>query len=113
MQVKRPGDAQVDGARPVGRVARRAGQLPARWVVHTVGPVYRTDVDPDLLRGCYRRSVAVADKLLKRIEWWLWHTKLYGVEIVVTADTAAAANGLAFLELESVRVKGRQAAITL
>ena len=27
------------------------------------------------------RSVAVADKLLERIAWWLWHTKLYGVEI--------------------------------
>jgi altronate hydrolase len=27
------------------------------------------------------KSVAVADKLLERIQWWLWHTKLYGVEI--------------------------------
>lgn len=27
------------------------------------------------------KSVAVADKLLERIAWWLWHTKLYGVEI--------------------------------
>jgi len=26
-------------------------------------------------------SVAVADKLLDRIKWWLWHTGLYGVEI--------------------------------
>jgi altronate hydrolase len=26
-------------------------------------------------------SVAVADKLLERIKWWLWHTALYGVEI--------------------------------
>jgi arabinonate dehydratase len=26
-------------------------------------------------------SVAVADKLLDRIKWWLWHTSLYGVEI--------------------------------
>lgn len=30
-----------------------------------------------------RRAVtpAVADKLLSRIKWWLWHTSLYGVEI--------------------------------
>jgi altronate hydrolase len=30
-----------------------------------------------------RRAVTpeVADKLLQRIEWWLWHTGLYGVEI--------------------------------
>jgi altronate hydrolase len=26
-------------------------------------------------------NVAVADKLLDRIKWWLWHTSLYGVEI--------------------------------
>jgi len=26
-------------------------------------------------------SVPVADKLLARIKWWLWHTSLYGVEI--------------------------------
>jgi len=26
-------------------------------------------------------NVAVADKLLNRIKWWLWHTGLYGVEI--------------------------------
>jgi altronate dehydratase len=26
-------------------------------------------------------STAVADKLLERIKWWLWHTGLYGVEI--------------------------------
>jgi arabinonate dehydratase len=26
-------------------------------------------------------SVAVAEKLLARIKWWLWHTGLYGVEI--------------------------------
>lgn len=26
-------------------------------------------------------NVAVADKLLARIKWWLWHTGLYGVEI--------------------------------
>jgi altronate hydrolase len=26
-------------------------------------------------------NVAVADKLLERIKWWLWHTSLYGVEI--------------------------------
>jgi altronate hydrolase len=26
-------------------------------------------------------STAVADKLLARIKWWLWHTSLYGVEL--------------------------------
>jgi O-acetyl-ADP-ribose deacetylase (regulator of RNase III) len=47
---------------PVGQaVATTAGRLPARWVVHTVGPVFSTDEDRSpLLRDCYRRSLAVA-----------------------------------------------------
>jgi O-acetyl-ADP-ribose deacetylase (regulator of RNase III) len=39
--------------------------LPARWVIHAVGPVYRDGLsgEPDLLASCYRRSLAVADEL--------------------------------------------------
>lgn len=50
---------------PVGRaVATGAGNLPARWVVHTVGPVWtvREDRSP-LLRSCYVESLRVADSL--------------------------------------------------
>jgi O-acetyl-ADP-ribose deacetylase len=50
---------------PAGEaVATTAGNLPARWVIHTVGPVY--DPRQDLsgtLRSCYTRSLAVADEL--------------------------------------------------
>lgn len=51
---------------PTGRaVATTAGQLPARWVIHTVGPVYQQDgsADPELLASCYRESLRVADEL--------------------------------------------------
>ena len=50
---------------PTGEaVATGAGELPARWVIHTVGPVYgRTDDDAGLLTSCYRRSLEVADEL--------------------------------------------------
>ena len=36
--------------------------LPARWIVHTVGPVWGGGArgEPDLLRSCYRRSLEVA-----------------------------------------------------
>jgi O-acetyl-ADP-ribose deacetylase (regulator of RNase III) len=50
---------------PAGEaVATTAGDLPARWVIHTVGPVY--DPGRDLsatLRSCYTASLAVADEL--------------------------------------------------
>jgi O-acetyl-ADP-ribose deacetylase (regulator of RNase III) len=50
---------------PTGRaVATTAGNLPARWVIHTVGPVYSvTDNRGELLASCYRQSLRVADEL--------------------------------------------------
>ncbi len=50
---------------PVGRaVATGAGELPARWVIHTVGPVWTVREDrADLLRSCYVESLRVADEL--------------------------------------------------
>jgi len=50
------------GGLPVGQaVATTAGRLPARWVIHTVGPVFSPDEDrAPLLRSCYTTSLAVA-----------------------------------------------------
>ncbi|MER6027639.1 O-acetyl-ADP-ribose deacetylase [Streptomyces sp. NPDC001851] len=50
---------------PTGQaVATTAGELDARWVIHTVGPVYRdSGSDPALLASCYRESLRVADEL--------------------------------------------------
>ncbi|MGW5319611.1 O-acetyl-ADP-ribose deacetylase [Nocardia thailandica] len=45
-------------------VATTAGDLPARWVVHTVGPVWSDTEDrSDLLASCYRESLRVAGEL--------------------------------------------------
>jgi O-acetyl-ADP-ribose deacetylase len=42
-------------------VATTAGRLPARWVIHTAGPVYSADEDRSLLlRSCYISSLGVA-----------------------------------------------------
>lgn len=50
---------------PTGRaVATTAGDLSARWVIHTVGPVYSTTDDrSELLASCYRESLRVAAEL--------------------------------------------------
>jgi O-acetyl-ADP-ribose deacetylase (regulator of RNase III) len=45
-------------------VATTGGNLPARWVIHTVGPVYSvTENRSELLASCYRQSLLVADEL--------------------------------------------------
>ena len=53
------------GGLPTGQaVATTAGNLPARWVIHTVGPVYTTSEDrSDQLASAYRESLRVADEL--------------------------------------------------
>ncbi|WP_441245397.1 O-acetyl-ADP-ribose deacetylase [Kitasatospora sp. McL0602] len=52
---------------PVGRaVATTAGRLPARWVVHTVGPVHRAEDYEEragLLASCHRESLRLAVEL--------------------------------------------------
>ena len=50
---------------PTGQaVATTAGRLPARWVIHTVGPVWSERDDRSaLLESCYRESLRVADEL--------------------------------------------------
>lgn len=42
----------------------RGYRLPARFVIHTVGPVWHNGGagEPDLLESCYRRSVALAEE---------------------------------------------------
>jgi len=52
---------------PTGQaVATTAGRLPARWVVHTVGPVYLAEEyeqRAELMASCYRESLRVAGEL--------------------------------------------------
>jgi O-acetyl-ADP-ribose deacetylase (regulator of RNase III) len=50
---------------PTGRaVATGGGNLPARWVIHTVGPVYSASEDRSgLLASCHTESLRVADEL--------------------------------------------------
>jgi O-acetyl-ADP-ribose deacetylase (regulator of RNase III) len=50
---------------PTGEaVATTAGRLPARWVIHTVGPTYAKTKDKShLLAACFRNSLAIADEL--------------------------------------------------
>ncbi|MFS0884393.1 macro domain-containing protein [Aeromicrobium sp. 179-A 4D2 NHS] len=57
-----------------------AGDLPARWVIHTVGPNRRAgEDDRSLLVSCYRRSLEVADELgAKEVAFPLVGAGIYG-----------------------------------
>lgn len=58
-------ESRLEAGLPAGEaVATTAGRLPARWVIHTVGPVWSARDDRSAtLRSCYARSLAVADEL--------------------------------------------------
>ena len=65
---RKGGPAILDECRLLGGCAvgdakaTTGGELPARWVIHTVGPVWRggDDGEPELLASCHRRAREVA-----------------------------------------------------
>ena len=53
------------GGCPTGEARITRGyKLPARWIIHTVGPVWRggTNGEDDLLACCYRNTFALAEQ---------------------------------------------------
>jgi O-acetyl-ADP-ribose deacetylase (regulator of RNase III) len=93
---------------PTGQaVATTAGQLPARWVIHTVGPVHGRG-SAELLRSCYRSSLQVAHTLGARtVAFPLISAGVYGwpaddaILQAVSTIRAAADDGQARLVLFS------------
>jgi O-acetyl-ADP-ribose deacetylase (regulator of RNase III) len=59
-ECRRLGGCEVGDAK-----ATTAGDLPARWVIHTVGPVWHGGGrgEPELLASCHRRALEVAADL--------------------------------------------------
>ena len=75
--------------------------LPARYIIHTVGPVWRggTSGEPELLRSCYVRSIALAQANdVDSIAFPCISTGIYGypadlaAQIAVTVVREALAN---------------------
>src|SRR5258707_3745636 len=73
--------------------ATTAGRLPARHVVHTVGPVWRGGErgEPALLASCHRRSLQVAAALgCRTVAFPAISTGIYGYPIELAAGIAVA-----------------------
>jgi O-acetyl-ADP-ribose deacetylase (regulator of RNase III) len=76
---------------PTGEaVATTAGDLPARWVIHTVGPVYgSSEKAAELLASCHRRSLEVADGIEARtVAFPAISTGVYGYPLEEAAPIA-------------------------
>ena len=68
-------------------------RLPAKWVVHTPGPVWRDGQhgEPELLASCYRRSLALAvENGAKSIAFPCISTGIYGFPAEKAAKIAVA-----------------------
>lgn len=99
---------------PTGQaVATAAGRMPARWVIHTVGPVYAHEDDPAaLLASCHVESLRVADELgATTVAFPAISCGVYGYPVDEAAPVAVAAVRAAATSVEEVRfvLRGRDA----
>ena len=87
-------DTSYPDGLPVGEaVATTAGTLPARWVIHTVGPLYSgKPKDAEELAACHRSSLHVADDLgAKVVAFPAISTGVFGYPVEEAAPVAVAA----------------------
>jgi O-acetyl-ADP-ribose deacetylase (regulator of RNase III) len=90
---------------PTGEaVATTGGDLPARWVIHTVGPVYARSLDPAAeLAACHTNALRVADEVGARtVAFPAISTGAFGYPPEEAATVALAAVAGATTEVEEV-----------
>lgn len=105
-ECKRIRETELLAGLPTGQaVATTAGDLPARWVIHTVGPVYaRSDDPPRDLASCHTESLRVADQLgVRTLAFPAISTGVYGYPVDEAAAVAVAAVREADTAVEEVR----------
>jgi O-acetyl-ADP-ribose deacetylase len=91
---------------PTGEaVATTAGDLPASWVIHTVGPAYARDADPPrALTACHTNALRVADELGARtVAFPAISTGVFGYPVAEAAQVAVGAVRAADTSVQEVR----------
>lgn len=80
------------GPLPQGQaVATTAGRLPARYVIHTVGPTWSggNAGEPEALASCHRESIRIADEMqLASIAFPAISTGIFGYPVELAAPIA-------------------------
>jgi len=107
------GPELLQACRPLGGCATGDAKatpgfrLPARWVIHAVGPVWRGGGhgEAELLASCYRRALQVADELGARsIAFPAISTGIYGFPAAPAARIAVESIRSTPTEVELVRL---------
>jgi O-acetyl-ADP-ribose deacetylase (regulator of RNase III) len=91
---------------PAGQaVPTGAGRLPAKWVIHTVGPVHSKDEDRShLLASCHVEALRAADELgAATVAFPAISTGVYGYPLEEAAPVAIKAVREAETNVEEVR----------
>jgi O-acetyl-ADP-ribose deacetylase len=84
----------------------RGYRLPAKFVIHTVGPIWRdgTGGEPEMLASCYRRSLEVAAANgIRTLAFPSISTGVFGYPIEAAAEVAVRAVRSAVPEFAAIR----------
>ena len=84
----------------------RGYRLPAKYIIHTVGPVWRggTHGEPELLASCYRRAIELADENgIASLAFPSISTGIYGYPIELAANVAVRTVRTALAESPAIR----------
>ena len=83
-----------------------AGDMPARWVIHVVGPNFTAGQrDRSLLTSCYSRALAVADELGARtVAFPLVSAGVYGWPLTDAIDAAVTTLRVTPTRVEEARL---------
>lgn len=101
------GECRVLGGCNSGDAKLTAGhRLPAKHIIHTVGPVWRggTDGEPELLASCYQRCIELAaSKGAVSVAFPSISTGIYAYPIELAATIAVRSVRSALAESRSIR----------
>jgi len=104
--------ATLGGARPGEAKITHGYELPAKWVIHTVGPIYKdgNHGEPEMLSHCYENSLCIARSYgLRSIAFPSISTGAYRYPIAEASKVALKSidrfiKGCAYYEMEVICV---------